>query len=151
MPELLKALSIRQPWATAIACGLKTTETRSWRSNYYGQIAICASATQSGDDEESHDWYQGMIDHYRNLMPSSYYSLPFGVCVAVAQIAAYKPSKTFLTGSVDFDLGNFEAGRWGWVLENVRQVPVPVPVKGQLGLFCLPDSTSAKILEQVRL
>lgn len=92
-----------------------------------------------------------MIERYRNLMPGSYYNLPFGVCVAVAQIVAYKPSQTFLTGSVDFDLGNFEAGRWGWVLEDVRKLPVPVPVKGQLGLFCLPELTSAKILKQVRL
>lgn len=42
MNDPMKALTIRQPWASLIALGVKTIETRSWRTNYRGPIAIHA-------------------------------------------------------------------------------------------------------------
>ena len=39
----MKALSIREPWATLIAKGEKTIETRTWKTNYRGKILLCAS------------------------------------------------------------------------------------------------------------
>ena len=38
----MKALTIMQPWASLIACGAKTIETRSWPTKYRGPIAIHA-------------------------------------------------------------------------------------------------------------
>ncbi len=38
----MKALSIKQPWAAAIATGLKTIETRTWKTKYRGPILIVA-------------------------------------------------------------------------------------------------------------
>lgn len=38
----MKALTIRQPWASLIALGVKTIETRSWPTKYRGPIAIHA-------------------------------------------------------------------------------------------------------------
>lgn len=40
----MKALTIRQPWASLIALGIKTIETRSWQTRYRGPIAIHAGA-----------------------------------------------------------------------------------------------------------
>lgn len=37
-----KALTIAQPWATLAAIGAKQIETRSWQTNYRGDIAIHA-------------------------------------------------------------------------------------------------------------
>ena len=39
----MKALSITQPWATLIAIGAKTIETRSWSTLYRGDLAIHAA------------------------------------------------------------------------------------------------------------
>ena len=36
----MKALTIIQPWATLIASGHKVNETRSWKTNYRGEILI---------------------------------------------------------------------------------------------------------------
>lgn len=44
----MKALTIRQPWASLIAHGVKTIETRSWRTHYRGPLAIHAGATPIG-------------------------------------------------------------------------------------------------------
>lgn len=38
----MKALTIRQPWASLIGLGVKTIETRSWTTRYRGPLAIHA-------------------------------------------------------------------------------------------------------------
>ena len=40
----MKAITIRQPYASLIARGVKTVETRSWATHYRGRIAIHAAA-----------------------------------------------------------------------------------------------------------
>jgi len=42
----MKALTILQPWASLLACGAKKIETRSWKTNYRGKIAIHAGLSQ---------------------------------------------------------------------------------------------------------
>lgn len=39
----MKALSVKQPYADLIACGRKTIETRTWKTNYRGPLLICSS------------------------------------------------------------------------------------------------------------
>src|SRR5271169_5575743 len=48
----MKALSLIQPWALAIMLGYKKIETRSWKTDYRGRIAIHASKRFSKDDQE---------------------------------------------------------------------------------------------------
>lgn len=39
----MKAISLTQPWATLVAIGAKKIETRSWRTDYRGPLAIHAA------------------------------------------------------------------------------------------------------------
>lgn len=39
----MKAITIWQPWASLLACGAKKYETRSWKTDYRGPIAIHAA------------------------------------------------------------------------------------------------------------
>lgn len=39
----MKALSIKQPWASLIACGIKDVENRTWSTKFRGRIYIHAS------------------------------------------------------------------------------------------------------------
>lgn len=43
----MRALTLWQPWASLIALGAKTIETRSWSTKYRGPIAIHAAARRS--------------------------------------------------------------------------------------------------------
>ena len=45
----MKALCVRQPWALAIVDGVKTIEVRSWRTDYRGELLICASAAPENE------------------------------------------------------------------------------------------------------
>lgn len=41
----MKALTLHQPWATLVAYGIKTIETRSWSTRHRGPLAIHAAVT----------------------------------------------------------------------------------------------------------
>lgn len=45
----MKALSIKQPWAYLIACGLKDIENRTWKTNFRGRIYIHASSISANE------------------------------------------------------------------------------------------------------
>lgn len=49
LPDDLRAITIRQPWASLIAHGVKTIETRGRRCNYRGPVAIHAAAKWTVD------------------------------------------------------------------------------------------------------
>ena len=42
----MKVLSLTEPYATLIKKGIKTIETRSWKTNYRGKLFIHASSTR---------------------------------------------------------------------------------------------------------
>lgn len=44
----MKALSIKQPWASLIAHGIKDIENRTWKTHFRGRIYIHASAKDAG-------------------------------------------------------------------------------------------------------
>lgn len=44
----VRALTIRQPWASLIACGAKTVETRSWSTAWRGTLLIHAAKEGRG-------------------------------------------------------------------------------------------------------
>ena len=48
----MKAISIKQPWASLIAHGIKDIENRTWKTNYRGKVYIHASAKQAGSYDE---------------------------------------------------------------------------------------------------
>ena len=39
----MKAISIKEPWASLILNGHKTIETRTWKTTYRGKLLLCAS------------------------------------------------------------------------------------------------------------
>lgn len=52
----MKAITLWQPWASLIACGAKTIETRSWGTPYRGPLAIHASKRMN--QELIEEWYR---------------------------------------------------------------------------------------------
>ena len=48
----MKALTIKEPWATLIISGYKKYEFRSWKTNYRGKILIHAGKTLEKDVEK---------------------------------------------------------------------------------------------------
>ena len=144
----MKAISLWQPWASAIALGLKTIEKRGHLTHYRGPLAIHAAQKKSGDLKDAFA-YEFLFD-FRAVGVSSFVELPLGAIVAVCDLVDCVPTEEFveweegkpgrvITG-LERQFGNYEVGRFAWVLANVRKLETPVPFKGRQGFFNVEDS-----------
>ena len=117
----MKAISIRQPWASLIARGIKTIELRSWTTRYRGRLLVCAS---KGDV----------------ILPEG--TAPGGVALCTTEL--YDIRKTCpddLVPSAMPDDAVFAdiKNSYAWLLRNTQEI-IPFPVKGKLSLFEVEDS-----------
>jgi len=153
----MKAISLWQPWASAIAVGLKEYETRSWSTDYRGPLAIHAAKKPFNhddflgvDNEEGPDdwWWQVLLDDQRQRK-----ELPLGAIVAVADLVAVVRTESvprvftlrdirdaanegrIVVSPREWSFGNWAPGRFAWRLAKVRALPEPIPCRGAQGLF----------------
>ncbi|MFA5169832.1 MAG: ASCH domain-containing protein [Candidatus Paceibacterota bacterium] len=73
----MKAITVIQPWTSLIALGEKKIETRSWKTNYRGPLAIHASKTIPTYAKEickGFPFWQVLIEKYadKNLKVKTY-------------------------------------------------------------------------------
>jgi len=133
----MKALSIWQPWASAIASGVKQYETRSWPTKYRGPIAICASKKWNDDLFE-------LAAEYLGRWPGFPEDWPLGAVVATAHLVECRRTEDMIAdiGLMEITLGDFSPGRFAWRLESVVKIP-PIEYRGRQGLFEIPDGVIA--------
>jgi hypothetical protein len=135
MEGIIKGLTLHQPWASAIALGLKRYETRSWRTSYRGPLAIHASL--AGMDLDA------------NLLAARYglRGAPRGAIVAVVELFECFPIVGIPMSQTEVDFGVFRPGRYAWELTNIRPLREPYPILGHQGLWNVPDDAAARLLE----
>lgn len=80
----IKAISLWQPWATAIALSLKTWETRSWKTHYRGWLVICAAQKTSRKQQETYVCI--CHQHHIDLSIDPWSQLPRGCAVALVKL-----------------------------------------------------------------
>jgi hypothetical protein len=127
----VKALTIRQPWAWAIARGHKTIENRTWATSYRGPLAIHAAKKPDDGDALSFVLRYARLDSteaFHGDRPTS----DRGRIVAVADLV------DICTRSLSAEhCGCGVWAMWGhahWKLGNVRLVDGP-EISGRLGLW----------------
>jgi hypothetical protein len=143
----VKAITLIQPWATLVAIGAKRLETRSWRTDYRGPIAIHSSKRFTRAEQEiceNRTFRAALIGH----------RLVTGCIVATATLrgcfatpaAGVKRREYPFAGLVlppdepERSFGDFSPGRYAWLLEDVRELAEPIPAKGSLGLWDWDDN-----------
>jgi hypothetical protein len=147
----MKVISLWQPWATLVAIGAKQYETRNWRTDFRGPIAI--HATQSVSSE---CWRICKAEPINTLLRRGGYApgrcswrgcLPMGCIVAVADLVDCVGTDGYPASSIERALGDWNSGRFGWHLENVRclEGSRPVYCKGAQGLWNLPADVEAEV------
>lgn len=101
----MKMLTLHQPWASLIACGVKTIETRSWSTDYRGPLAIHAGKAWPvpvGEWQVPHD--RGPGPYIERLIDNPVTALrrwesiptPLGAVVAVADLVDVLPIELVL-------------------------------------------------------
>ena len=149
-----------QPWATLVAIGENSIETRSWSTRYRGPLAIHSAKGFPAEARE----LCGTSPYREVLARAGYHhatELPLGEIIAVATVVDVTTFNRSTLKDVraraargefpphEADFGDFSAGRYGWVLHNVVQLKKPIPVKGMLGLWELPAEVEAAVRSRV--
>ena len=153
----IRALTVRQPWASAIAFGDKRVENRSWPTAYRGLLAIHAGASVDWDATEK-AWPAAGLAPYVAGAPRKAWtaSLPLGAVIAVAELAGCHDDGTApcLTplgrqGRLVMCSPWAQRFQWHWQLADVRPLREPVPCRGALGLWRLPADVEKAVRAQL--
>lgn len=67
---MIPALSVKQPWASMIAGGAKTIETRTWLTGYRGPLVICSSSTPRDHGVTRRALCVVFLTHCRKMTPA---------------------------------------------------------------------------------
>jgi hypothetical protein len=132
----MKALTIIQPWASLIAAGAKTIETRSWSTRYRGPLAIHAA---SGRPTSA--YFDAQRDLARRHMGVEADQLPSGQVVAVCMLFRCLPiddpsvRQLLARRPPERPLGDYSPNRWAWVLSDIHRLDAPIPATGHQRLW----------------
>lgn len=130
----MKALTIKQPWANAIIFWGKDIENRSWYSNFRGRIAVHASKRL---EQEEVAEYQSLVFRRRLNAPGS-------PIVSADNCGAIIGTVEIVDCVRKSDSGWF-VGEYGFVLRNPIALPEPIPCRGALGFWDVPQELISKI------
>lgn len=130
----MKVLSIKEPYVTLIANGDKLIETRSWKTNYRGELYIHASSAKI---VKRYLTNQYVLNISKNL------KMNYGNIICKAKLADCIYMDQGFIDSIKKDqkeyyLGQYELGRYAWVLKNVELIE-PIPAKGKLNIWNYND------------
>ncbi len=139
----MKAITIWQPWASLLATGSKQIETRSWRTNYRGEILIHAAKKPYSQIERIISADSRKL--IRDVLGLGYIDwkerIPTGViigkaslvnCLRIDEVTAILIKKQYPD---EYAFGDFTPGRYAWVMTDPVLFENPVPASGKQGLW----------------
>jgi hypothetical protein len=129
----MKALSIKQPWASLIAHGIKDIENRIWKTNFRGRIYIHVSSKSAGSLYELLNEYQ--IDAMNNVWTAA---PPYPIMPVSAIIGEVDIVDCVLNHKSIWAESNWpdEKPIYNWVLANAKLYNEPIlNVKGKLSFW----------------
>lgn len=137
----IMALTVCQPWASLLAVGAKLNETRNWRTDYRGPLAVHSSKRFPLLDQAllKQQRFFDALRHDYELNAFGVPNLPCGAIIAIADLTDCLSTNDSANipdqNSDEFWFGDYTTERWVWKLENPRRLEVPVACKGSLGLW----------------
>ncbi len=132
---MMRCLSVTQPWASLIAAGIKTIETRSWYTSYRGPLAIHATKKPYVGP-----WMRGLMAAEAEIFrvtSGHLEKMPLGAVVAIARLTDVTDAERLARlelGQEEIALGDYGPGRFAWILRDVVAID-PSPAVGHLGLW----------------
>lgn len=127
----MKVLTIREPFATLIKNKVKYIETRSWKTNYRGELYIHSGLAKLSKD----------VKERKNL--SELYSeddLKYGYIICKCNLVdCIYMTDEFIKEEKEknpnnFIAGRYEVGRYAWILDDIEPIK-PIEAKGKLGIW----------------
>ncbi len=145
----MKVITLQDPWASLVRLNEKHIETRSWSTRYRGPLLIHASkksdaknlklawnepfysAFLNAGNHRGITLYPGCIIAKCNLVDCQQITWSNGIDLALC----IKAQKEKVIKDKEFIFGDYTAGRFAWMLEDIEPLEKPIPAKGRLGLW----------------
>ena len=138
----MRVLSIIEPFGTLIAKKVKFIETRGYKTSYRGELYIHASKTKMANTDKDllelisqKELNYGLLVCKCKLVDCVYMTKEY-----VEKIQKEKP--------LEYRCGDYQVGRYAWILEDILELSNKIPIKGQLGIFDFYEED--KILEYMQ-
>src|SRR5947209_4399579 len=133
----MKAITVRQPWAWAIINAGKNIENRNWKTHFRGRVAIHAAVGMTREEYE--DGYEYIKGINRRIKIPVYEDLARGAIIGTVEI---------IDCVQDSDSLWFE-GEYGFVLARPKKLPKPIPCKGALSFWNVPQNIESRIKKAI--
>jgi hypothetical protein len=117
-------LTVRQPFATLLARGIKDVENRSWPTSRRGPLWVHAAVQPHPEP------------------PADLLDLPYptGVLLGLVEVVGCTRSASSPWA---------KPGMWHWHVRALLLLDEPVPVSGRQGLWTLPPSVASRLADQM--
>lgn len=128
----MKVLSLTEPCATLIKEKKKLIETRSWKTNYRGELYIHASLTKIPKEWQENKKLMSLVDN----IPLNY---GYIICKCKLIDCIYM-TKEYVENMKknnyqEYICGIYEEGRYAWILEDIEPLKERIATKGHLGVW----------------
>ena len=121
----VKVLTLKQPWATLVAEGIKKYEFRTWKTNYRGKVLIHAGA---GVDKKELSRFKDLNLEY-----------PSKKIIAEVEIEDCLKLDDKLNDKIiqenNIAYGSKKRTGYAWKLKNVKKIDINKEINGKLGLW----------------
>jgi hypothetical protein len=141
----MKALSLWNPWANLVAMGQKKVETRDWKTDYRGPLAIHATAGKPhflGRSAEARPLRDELADVFNCRRDSDerggmhvdahLRTLPKAAVLCIVRLVAIEETRTVreTLDKRELIFGNYDDGRYAFFFEMIEVFDTPIPAKG---------------------
>lgn len=130
-----RAITLWEPYASLIKLGYKQFETRSWATNYCGELLIHAAKRPVKMGEATvllTDFAElGIEKEFRDVLDQ----MKFGCIIAKANlVSCHQMQESEPISDLERTVGLWEKGRYAWRLECVEAIE-PIYCQGKQGLW----------------
>ena len=127
--HVVKALTVRQPFAALLVCGLKTIEARSWPTRHRGPLLIHAGQGRLTLVPEFLPLLEQVPEELREAK---------GALLGVVDIVECRPARRADRRAMCIAEAP-DPAIFAWVVTQPRPLLAPLPCAGKLSLWPVPD------------
>lgn len=153
----MRALTLHPEHAELFRLGIRTYETRSWRTSYRGPLAIHASTRDPDSPPARRDplnrvaldaiphgngFKRGVIVAVVDLVDCARIGHADGMVTLTLDSRAHVWGPQIRLRPEQAAYGDFTPGRYAWVTRAVRPLNEPVACRGRQGLWLVPDDVA---------
>ena len=127
----MKVLSLTEPFATLIYEKKKLIETRSWKTNYRGELYIHASLTKISKNDLEDKELMSLVDNKDMNFGNIICKCNLVDCIYMTKEYVEEMKKN---NYQEYICGEYKEGRYAWILDSIEPIKF-IKAKGQLNIW----------------